>query len=678
MSTLKKLTILCMSVIATLSVAAACGTTNTPDSSVTESSSSESSSEVVSGPDTSAPETPSDPGDNKEPTTPETPENPNLPELPDMPDSKNHDDACAFGDWELLQDATCTEEGYMIRYCSQGHYELDKFAARGHDYGTNGVCVKKSCGVKVTPTPPPAQDYLDVNDPAANIMGTGGDYDRYQLTSGGYYTITITEENWAWFEISVPEIGQYAVVTTSLPTNVTLSRIYASLGYYPTNAQGKPIGDAARKMSDGNLIATANCSKAYDNENDLANWNATFCLMGYPGDVVQLYVTKIADAAWVPSYIYDNITAQELNGTKADEAAKGTKSLEVPYSSSYFYDSSIGYYRMGTESNPGEIIYAAISKKVERQFGGGTIAFTDLLEAGASLNLDKGTLPSGDYLVYNYTNMIMADLDGDGVIDNTNSYQALANSEGLYPVTKELYQFLNLWVEQNTPNLPPEEAYADNAWLSACFYYAELAAGTISNPFEVNTPSTFTATQSNKYLPVYYSFVPAESASYTLSISTPNVTLSLNGVSYTNTNTINIANIPFAASENSPAYFNIISTDNVKDIEVTIALLEGSKANPIEIEELDEITLQPITILCADGTTIYEVCYSYTVTADGALTLTADTDETIIVGGYILQTEEGSVSVEVKAGDVVQIFVSTKTADAINATLSFEEVVAAE
>ena len=57
-----------------------------------------------------------------------------------------------YGDWEVVTEETCTEDGLMRRYCKAGDnaYESEVIPALGHSFGTNNVCVR--CGHEIIPT----------------------------------------------------------------------------------------------------------------------------------------------------------------------------------------------------------------------------------------------------------------------------------------------------------------------------------------------------------------------------------------------------------------------------------------------------------------------------------------------------------------------------------------------
>ncbi len=560
----------------------------------------------------------------------------------------------------MITEATCTTEGEMKRVCSypgEEHYEIEKFDARGHDFGYTGIC---HCNAEAQITPP-TEDYLTPDTPNSGIYGLGNDpYDRYTLSAGNCYELEIHSDGKTWFEVSIPEPGQYAIVSTdSNVNNITLAHHNGSAAFIIETPDY-----TARTLDDGNFLYTFSCSELYWSE----SWSQFFSLNGFAGETTKFCIVKIGEPAWQASYVYVQMEAKELTSVTVPETSTGALATEVPYDTDFFYDSDKGYYCMPN----GSPIYAAITKKVARQFGGGAVAFTDLLKEGASLSLGAGTLPSGDYLVYDYSSFLMLDPNLDGSNTNTNSYQNYVNSDGLYPVTQELYKFLKLWTEKNPPAEPPTGNNADNAWLAPCFYYEQLVPGTEKYPIALTTPGTYTIAAEDTSR-VYYTFTynpnTAAQGSYsTICKITVNelqtVRLFIDTLTFDNTDTVQgIKDLYFEANSATPFIFSLKKRSSTSPITFTIEIVESE---PIS---LGDVTLQPAEILMLTGEKTYKVTYSYTATEAGTLTLTTDSTAQIYVGDTYLENQVGSTAVA--EGETVTITVSASSADAINANLSF-------
>jgi hypothetical protein len=114
-------------------------------------------------------------------------------------------------------------------------------------------------------------------------------------------------------------------------------------------------------------------------------------------------------------------------------------------------------------------------------------------------------------------------------------------------------------------------------------------------------------------------------------------------------------------------------TNKVIDIIITEVL--GTYVNPIEITSLAQpIEITPVQIVASE-TTKYEVCYAYTVTESGTLTLTTDSTAVIMLGNVEVVDGTATLTVEYSTEDptlnVIKILVTATSADAFNATLSF-------
>jgi len=459
----------------------------------------------------------------------------------------------------------------MIRYCTvnEEHFDRKHIPALGHDYGTNGVCIR--CEDKITlPTPDANAVYTNPENPASGIYGNGEEYPqyaedgsgeiantgRYQLSVDEYYEIELDSDGSVWFEFHVDGPGQFAVYSTQNTNNVTLSRYSASFA-------GTFFLHDATVLEDGNFMATVNdCTSTYYN----VQWTATYQLTGNAGDVVKFHIVRIADEAWEAKTIKENVYATELNNTKAPDPEEGYIAIAfgTEADETYYFDETVGYYRLGTKNEPGEIIYVAITKLGAPIFGeGNAVSFTTLLDTGNPLTLYQGRLPSGDELVYDYASMFMKEESYGGTPGN--NYQEFVNKDGLYPVTQELYKYLNRYVELKT------SLSGEDAWLAACYYYELLELGSEGRPIEITEVGTATHTQYTKR--TYNNYVLKLAAgNYTFNCTQDNIVLMVGGKTYKNKNgTFAITNLTFTVADGTPFTFQMGSiSGNIVDITFTI------------------------------------------------------------------------------------------------------------
>jgi len=285
-------------------------------------------------------------------------------------------------------------------------------------------------------------------------------------------------------------------------------------------------------------------------------------------------------------------------------------------------------------------------------------------------------------LVKVYTTMILANPYGEGY--NENSYEAQVNSDGLYPVTKELYEFLKLHANHARPATAPSAEYADNAWLAACYYYKAMELGSQEYPLEITEAGTYTLQQYDAFSDFYFTVNLNAGAlsTYKISINTHNVRLYVGTVYYTNNaTTLNIQNLCFESSAVNSILFYVYDTTFAQNqIEDVIEEVVGSYTNPIAIEANGEtVSMQPIKITTADAATKYEVYYLYTITQSGKLTLTSDSTATIMLGGAELSEGTATIDVvydaETPENNVIMICVTSTNTEAVNATLTFTPAV---
>ena len=448
-------------------------------------------------------------------------------------------DGCehTWGEWIAISQPDCDTAGEKKRICSKDPSHVDKadIPARGHDYtANNGVC---HCGHgPVVPAAASSITYKKPGAPNSGIVGTGEPFDRYELSEGYVEVECLGNNSPVWLSFSVKGAGQYALYSIDGAKGATVQRHDASMYYIPENEDGY-IGFDARILSDGNLYSVVNCSATYYND----YWRATYSVRCEVGTRLKLRFVKIANSPWSPTNITKNIYATELS-EKAADGEKGFLLTDVPYDTSFFFDESCGYYRMGTKEDPKEIIYAAISAPAKRLFGG--TSFTKVQEEGNNLSVFAGTTVDGDYLVYNYAGFIMSDPNYGGV---EKSYQNYVNSDGVYAVNKELYQFLTLYTKEKRPVDIPDEVWASNAsnpraWLSACYYYKEAVFGTAEFPFEIGE-GTF-ENSFPKYGEVYYKILLSsdtlEDVTCTLTFTNPNLYVFVGDDSYDTASSITL------------------------------------------------------------------------------------------------------------------------------------------
>ena len=420
-------------------------------------------------------------------------------------ETKTVDAMHTWGEWELVSSPSCTEEGEKKHTCTIcGHKESQAIAAVGHVYD-NGKC---SCGDgPVFPQDDEKIKYLNPMKKEDGIKGAGTDYDRFQV-SEGYYEIEIGTSGKIWLSFSTARSGQYALYSVENTDKVKANRYDASDQFIPNEYF------TARTLDDGNFYSSVTVSARYWT----TSWRATYCLQGKRGATVKLRFVRIADAPKDAQSVTVTAVPEQLKLEKAPDGATGTILREVDFSTKYYYDEKDGYYH----TEKGNIIYMAITKNASRLFP--DASFATMVAYGGSYLLHHSTTLEGDYVLKDYS-WFLTNHGGMGYMDDNRNfilnegdptlpcYQNYVNSDGLYPVNQELYEFLNLYVKIN----PIADMVGDSsAWLAACYEYINAVPGSEDFPHEVTESFEITTKRSGI---TYYKLTPATPGTYTISVS---------------------------------------------------------------------------------------------------------------------------------------------------------------
>lgn len=669
MKNLKKLTALLLALTATLSFVAACGGGQQNNSTSQSGTSSESTSSIDESFTSESGE--KDPSID-ESFTPEPPET-------------------VWGEWELVKEPTCTEDGQKIRFevNNESVSQTAKIEARGHDYsGENITCIR--CGLSGLIDPgtfgtdfPVAEACthtdLEIYEGQCDCayQGRGEEYSRLQLTEGCYTVETVNNGevvNAIWLSFSVKEAGQYMLYSFDNNDKVTAARYDASAHYVtpvPYNAFVKG----------GNFFSYVSCSEQHFNE----EWRATFCLKAEAGTPVKIGFVKIDDPVWMRMNVSVPTYPTEINGKKAPEAPAGTKAVEVAYDSEYYYSDPAfggdGYYHL---QDTDEVIYAAITSTPARLLLNSN--FASIHYEGSALNLQDGYTADGDYRIRSYVPFIMNCADDNDIFNtelkpdlSKNCYQNYCNSDGMYPVNKELFKFLNLYVQSTKPidnaiTVDDWKNKEDWLWLSACYTYKSIVAGTEENPLSLEIGDNTVTVPMYDYL---FCNLKADGI-YTIKCETEKATLSLGQ----NVMLTAPFEITVQTSVSSPIKFELGTTDG-KGAEATLTVtqtvgvsngLNADGAKAFEVDALGELTLETVTIYGANESVSYYAYYTYTATSDGKLYLNVkgETTASVVLGDTY--ASEGTASIDVVAGDVVIIYVSNASAPAsVTVTLAYDQ-----
>lgn len=335
------------------------------------------------------------------------------------------------------------------------------------------------------------------------ISGTGGEYDRFEGTEG-YYEIDLTPNNPEYYSFEIPNAGQYALVTNTPKTGLTIERCDASAQYV------SPVTHPAQVMDDNTLYSYVHCPASHYS----TSWRATYRITCTTNAKITIRFVRVGEPLKEREKIITNITAKEIAG-KAQDMPVSYAKTEIPWTAqdapSYFYDENYemtfidlateqpvtkkGFYRYGQAGDSdAPVIWVAITSATERYLGE---PFSQIQYKGDNLTLLVDTDVDGNYHMESYVDFIM---NNGGEVDNENGgvpvagddkmacYMNVANTDGLFPVNQELFDFLNTYTALNPPIL--EEGVSVNKkdyWLAPCYYYVEQERGSKDNPIVLQT-----------------------------------------------------------------------------------------------------------------------------------------------------------------------------------------------
>lgn len=560
------------------------------------------------------------------------------------------------------------------------------------------ACKEEQTTEKPEPAPAPEipSDYIfpEDDDPIQMLSYKGGNgtrFNAYQCEEG-YYNIRLPQNRETFFSFSVKQSGVYALYSVDPVTDITVMQ-YDYVGAEEDNSnslytQADILSEEYGEYA-GVVYSTAECGDKYYND----AWRATFSIRSTVETTVGFRFVRIGDPKADPESIVTDITAKEIVGKAS--APENKTAIVVPYSSSFFYDEDYeiemtplnggekvtakGFYRMGTESEPGSVIYAAITKNAERYLG--DASFSTIQYKGNNLSVYTGKDEKGNYLINNYVDFIMNDGGVENATPDTTMacYQNAVNAEGLYPVNQELYEFLRAYTNNNNPSGTTDES---KYWLAPCYYYTEVKLGSRQYPNTIKTLGTHTATIEEEYSAVYYNVkwtakvnpdtgVTISQGYYTLTCNTPNAIVFFDEHNYS-VNELGEVSITFETDSVDGRTFGVKYYDGTNTTgSVTFSLAasaDGYADAPLTITGTSA-TLTTQKWFTIDNGVEYTATYQYTATANGKLTVaTTNGDETVVITvNDETITATASTTIDVATGDTVEIVIEAtqegKTAD---------------
>lgn len=449
-------------------------------------------------------------------------------------------------------------------------------------------------------------------------------------------------------------------------------------------------------LENNHFYSVVNCS----NKEAGAEWRATFGIKaGGSNKKIKVRFVRIADPVKEPEMRVTDVLATEIKGV-APNGASGTTATLVPWTStddvSYFYDENYemqvtpigggtpvtvkGFYRMGTAEDLGEVIWVKITSVPDRLF---STTFNEVYYTAQGLSrVYTGKDADGNYLLNNYVDFIMNN-GGEMVTDSSGQlvpatgnpskacYANVVNADGMYPVNRELYDFLILYVKNNPPAIEDGVTVADeNKWLAPCYYYSQLEAGSKENPLELqigNNTVTIAAMGSS-----YYTIKGTAGTTYTVTSTDADLVLFFNNFNYGKDH--NGFTVHFETDTAGKLLEFKSWSGNALTATVTVSQTQGTPESPVALSELGAVTLQTQKIILLDGDSVYQNVYAYTFTQSGTLTVTTSDNVSITVGNATL--EDGTLTTEIALGSgetetEVQILIEASGETSAQVTLMF-------
>lgn len=538
------------------------------------------------------------------------------------------------------------------------------------------------------------------------LSGDGTDFNRYECVEDTYYEIELSTSKEIWLSFAVSETGQYALYTVEEAVGkAQIIRYDASIQYIPSDDDGNYIGEEALQLRDNRLYSLVNCSDDYFSR----QWRATFGIKGLQTGSVRVRLVRVGDPINRPVPIRYSIEAKEIVGVA--KTPQNTLPFVVPYEKGYYYDetyemtfttpigangntqtgsaTATGFYRMcdvdengdliKTDNDP--VIYAAVDAVPTRLFD---TTFSLAQDKGNALSLSCGTdETTGNPIVHEYIDFITNDNGGNKAEDLTKAcYANAANEEGMYPVNKELFQFLNEYVAVNPPYMEDgDEVDDDKLWLAACYYYKQAKRGSVDFPIEL-TLGTQTIDIDQAYTHIYHKLKwhgddDKNTGYYTIVSNDDNAYMVLDEKQYAGKFSVTIEVDKADGKTFMLSYGTTAETaGKTGTYQLTVTESTGMYSNPNTLTKLGDVTLQTQNVHTLDGKIMYMSVYQYTAQSKGGTVEITPVEGVTFtfVGGA---SENGVVSsfIDEETGEekiMFSILVISQTADDVITNITFD------
>lgn len=302
--------------------------------------------------------------------------------------------------------------------------------------------------------------------------------------TGKYYTTDEANEfNQSLLDkAAAAATGIYKITIVSDSENIAFYRYNGTTGYMQTDDDGIPVNISAiaGKLPEGadESLYTGTNYITVELDSNYVRGDSIFAVVATENCGVTITVERIGDAYEVPQKQIVSVPI-ECDPIKWSDDETGNTLTLMPISESLktFYNEEDGFYHISSVNGP--ILYMNINNAVERVSGYPINVLNDpeITPFGAdtfvfNVEVDDRNNPTK---AYDFNNMI-------------NTYSALCNSDGVYPVNSDLYLFLQNFGVKCVSASPD----SDLNWLLPCCYYVPedgfpvVGNGTQESPYLLN------------------------------------------------------------------------------------------------------------------------------------------------------------------------------------------------
>lgn len=338
------------------------------------------------------------------------------------------------------------------------------------------------------------------------------------------------------FSTSVSHEGQGAILNVTVGkanTNAIISFKPTVAGEYTVKVTGAPAIISAGSMQPDEILPDEPAAGDYEENASCKYFVYTSKIGGY----VYIAVTAKADNYPIDLQVviektknvvdHKEVKEVQANLTKFADAADGKELVALPLDAEIVKDGD-GYYHFGTADGPQVLVNLTGTLTEDRLGTGGQLAYLENVTMNSAKytfiteneNVGEDSVNWAFFLrgfeEYEYDQMGNPIIPEGDKIKTEKYYTKFVNSDGVYPLTDELKDFLEKFCSApENENIMywnlPMDAVQGKEWLFACCYYAdEVEADAIVGEYNI---VTFTDTAGSE--PVTYQIGDAITGSYT-------------------------------------------------------------------------------------------------------------------------------------------------------------------